>query len=250
MLNLRRLTVIALTGALVLAACGEGVEVEASQVRGDEDHPLLEGLEDPPINDPLVITNPVEGGEVRLALPDDDLQALLILLDGEPFTGVIESETSVEVSGDVIRAETERGTLDLVYRLPPRLEPLPQLGGEGRIAITELSGPAGADRLVDVAVENRLVFAEVWRTSTEPLSVELPAGLRLTQRRSDGIGPDLTHVPLELNVFGDVPIGEPVVVETETGPVQVFAEVTHAYEDPYEPDHAVYILHVWLAALA
>lgn len=246
---LRRMIVMALAGAIVLAACGEPTGDEAGQVRGDEEHPLLEGLDDPPVNDPLVIPAPVEGGEARLALPDDDLQALLVLLDGEPFAGVIESETSVEVGGDVIRAATEEGALDVLYRLPPRLEPLPQLGGEGRVAVAELSGPAGADRLVEVAVEDRLVFAEVWRTSTEPLEVDLWAGLRLTQRRPEGIGPEYTEAPLELSLFGEVPIGEPVVVESETGPVQVFVEFSHAYEDPYEPERVVYILHVWIAAL-
>lgn len=249
-MHLRRTIVIALTGAMVLAACGEPLGGDAGQVRGDDEHPLLEGLEDPPVNDPLVIPAPIEGGEARLALPDDDLQALLVLLDGEPFTGVIEAEASVEVGGDVIRAETGEGTLDVLYRLPPGLEPLPQLGGEGRVAVAELSSPAGAARVVEVAVDDRLVFAEVWRTSTQPLAVALSGGLELAQRPADGIGPELTEAPLELGGFGEVPIGEPVVVESEAGPVQVFLEVSHASEDPYEPDRAIYVLHVWLAGLS
>ncbi len=237
---------ILIVGALLFASCGEPLDTDAGQVRGDEDHPLLEDLEDPPVNDPLKSPTPVEGGEPRPELPPEALQGVIVLLDRSSFSGVLEAAGLVEIAEEAISAETSEGTIDILFRLPGGMEPPRAGSGEGRVGIAEFSSATGADRVLAVEVEERLVFAEAWQVSAEPVRVELPKGLRIAQQPVDRVSAEYTEAGVSLEGFGDLPLGETIVIETDAGPVQVFLEMSHAIQDAYTEDDT-YILHIWFA---
>jgi hypothetical protein len=250
-MKLRMLMLVTFLVAVACAAPRTGGSIEPGQA-GETDHPLLEGLERPPQNSPLTAPPPIDIEEQPIQLPDDSIQALLIVLNDAPFSGKLEASGSLEVSRDAIELETSQGALRILYRTPPAMERVTQPQGEGNIGIEEFSDAEGANRLVVVRDRKTVLLAEVWQSAADPLEVSVADGLRLVQRPAEREGEGYTEARLDAfdgsSSLGEISIGEPSVLQTEIGPVQVFVETSHLFHSEADEEDE-YILHVWIVGL-
>ncbi len=254
---MRKIATMILAVALIAVACGGSVTEPAPPA---PEHPLLEGLERPPLNEPLTAAKTEPPLDMMpLGLPEDELPALLVLLGERPFVGTFREAGRLTVRSDRIELQPAEGDpLQILYRLPLGVEKLAEGTGEGSVDVTELSGPDGADRSVMVRDARALFFVEVWRNSATPLTVQLSDRLSLVQRRTDAADGDGSYTEVELSAFHEgelvvrIPIGEPTLVKTNDGAFQVFSEVSHLFTPP-KTDLGqyprAYILHVWVVRL-
>jgi hypothetical protein len=249
---MKRVLVLFTLGSLVLAACG--AQVPPTPPPDQPTHPLLDGLEPPPLNQPVTVTGiPVEPPDVQL--PEDDRPALFLLQNGNVFSGEYQASGRLLVSPSLIEITPEdQPPLQILYRAPGGMNELPETTVEGEVSVAELSRPEAADREVIVRDEKGLLFLEVWQNSEEPIQVDTGSDLQFVQ---EAVDPGQTGEYTEANLtalsgnepIAQIPVGDPVTLETSEGVFQVFVEVSHLFT-PAPTDQGQhpmsYILHVWM----
>lgn len=243
----RMIVAVAVIGTV--AGCGRDPKPPANQP-GD---PLLSGLEPPPLNTPLH-EPPGERQQVSAPqLPPGPASVLLVTRGGRPFIGVANLTGRLTVAANRIRIEpAQDSALEILYRLPAGLS-LRTGTTNGSIAVTERSGPGGADQLVVVRSESRLALAEIWQRSLKPLSVDLGSSLRLQQRLARAVAAGYAEAPLDVldngRVLSRAPIGRLTRIEASAGRYVVLAEVSHLFTpatSDAEQFGAGYILRAWV----
>lgn len=253
---MRKLMILLVLVALGAVSCGQSVP---AQVEPTPTHPLLEGLDPPPLNQPLVAPKPIPLDKLSPQLPEDDLPALLVLLGERPFSGTFRETGRLNISHDIIELQPAEGEpLRILYRMPQEMVQLPESTLVGRVDVAEFSGPQGANRSVMVYDKQALLFAEVWQSLGTPLTVGLGDKLRLSQGETRPRDRNGGYTETKLGVFDGeelvttIPIGKPTTVETRVGAFQVFVEVSHLFSSRKSdlgqyPD--TYILHFWIVGL-
>jgi hypothetical protein len=216
--------------------------------------PLLIGLEPPPLNKP-VHEPPGEQRVTIPQLPPGPASALVVTRGGRPFIGVANLTGRLIVGANRIQIQpAQDSALEILYRLPPGLPALTAATTDGSIAVTERNEPAGADQLVLVRGDSRLVLAEVWQRSLRPLSVDLGNGLRLQQRSAQPVATGgYAEAPLDVldgaRVVTRVPIGRATEIQAAAGRYAVLVEVSHLFtQAPSDKEQfgSGYILRAWV----
>jgi hypothetical protein len=250
---MKRVLVFSTLCTLVLAACG--AQVPPTPPPGQPTHPLLDGLEPPPLNQPITVTGiPVEPPDVQL--PEDDRPALFLLQNGTVFAGEYQASGSLLVSPSLIEITPadQKPPLQILYRAPGGMTELQEATVEGEVSVVELSRPEAADREVIVRDEKGLLLVEVWRASEKPIQFDTGGDLQFVQEAVDP-GEDGEYTEANLAALSgnepiaQIPVGDPVTLETSEGVFQVFVEVSHLFT-PSPADQGQhpmsYILHLWL----
>ncbi len=241
--------------ALALVTVGTSCRREPKPPADRPDHALLRDLEPPPLNTPVKRPPGQQQQDAQVQLPPGPASALIAARRGRPFAGTATLNGRVTISADRIRIEPQAGdTVELLYRLPPGLPSLPAGAGNGSIQITERSGPGGADRRVIVSRDARLLLAEIWQRSPQPLVVDLGNGLRLVQQPARAAS-DQPYADAPLRAVDRagagvaVPIGRATEIQTAAGRYIVLAEISSLFTPSPSDAGQVeggYILRAWV----
>lgn len=248
-----RLRVLVMTLLAINAVgCGVGDESSVAPAQTRDTHPLLEDVDPPPVNLP-VEAEPIPSDETKATLPEGDSSALMIFMDEEPFRGQLEVEGSIEVRSQRIEVASAAGRVEILYRLPPEIEVDVPSVREGSVRIRELSAPAGADQLLRLEDDRRvLVLGESWTTSTRPIEVEMTQGLDIAQETTESTAPGYTELRTIVSSDGvetTAPVGKPFRIRVGNEGFEIFVEGSHFFspaEDDADQFPATYILHVWV----
>lgn len=243
---------LAISCALVAGCAGPPAGDAAQAPESETLDPLVEDLDPPPVNFP-VEPEPIPRADGRPRLPEGDVSALLVTLGDEPFSGRLEAAGALSVGNDRIRASTERGDLEVLYRLPPELDRRVRAPERGTVAVRELSSPAGADQSLSVTgTDGVLALGQVWTTSPDPLTVEIARDLVIVQGPVRAPDPGYTEVETVVVAAGartEAVVGKPFVVQAGGGELEVLLESSHFFSAPEDdegqyPD--AYILRAWV----
>ena len=238
--------------AIGLVGCGDS---QPDPPASHPEHPLLEGVESLPINQPLRKVQLKEHEAPVLQLSQGDVGQVLITRDEKAFRGDERLSGTVNIEQGAITLDAPDVTpLRVLYRLPKGMAALPATKGDARLTIREFTAPEGADQFVALQQKGSLLFANVWQRSKQPLKVALTEAIRLVQSpttKLEGTG----YSEAEVAVYEGgkrvalLRIGELTRVQTSAGPLQLYVETSHRFipstndVDQY-PDE--YVLRAWV----
>jgi hypothetical protein len=208
-------------------------------------------LEPPPLNLPIKRV-PIPRG--RLALPEGNDSALLVVREGGPFLGTHMQTGRVMLrSGRIEFTGQDQQTIEILYRLPQGLSAPPDVDTVGDLSLVELSDPGGPNRRVVVRTGDMLLLAEIWLASSQPVTINL-GRLRLVQRPTptQKTGPFLADVQLDAfdgeRAAGPIGVGKPTQLESGSNVFLAYIEtsgVAYFAAPKGEPDRS-YVLHAWV----
>jgi hypothetical protein len=234
--------------AAVGAAC-RGATFEPPKQARD---PLLERLKEPPLNVPMKAPPRTRQETPRPpALPPGDQPGIFVFSDGRPLTRALTVSGRVALKSGVVEFVPETGTaVQVLYRLPQKLDQVPALTGTGSLTYVDRSSPAGPAKRVILSVDGLPLLAEVWQKSPGPITLELGTGLEL--RQTPGSAEGVHDVPVEIVLRQEAqPLSAGVVttVKTASGMLRAFVQASYVANVPDPTGQYVggYILHAWIA---
>lgn len=237
---------LSLTGSACVASAPEPPDDQP-------EHAVLEGLEAPPLNRPLL----AQAAQAEPAAParfQPGSPVLIVTVDGAPFSGRLNASGTVSVSDSIIEFTLDdQRSVRILYRAPAPMTALRVGDGVGALRLMDRSGPAGADRTLAIDRNGALLMSEIWQSDAEPIRFELGSGLTLQQGRVEAAPTQgAVAAPLDVQDAGDavarVSIGEVTTVQGRAGAYQVFVETSQlsARTDPDGQFGGGYVLHAWI----
>jgi hypothetical protein len=237
-------------GAAVVTGCG-GASFDPPQQARD---PLLEKLNQPPVNRPQSSKPsgvPESIPRQTPVLPPGDGPGTFVFSDGRLVSRALTLSGRVtHKSGLIEFAAEKQPAIQILYRLPRQLPPLPQVAGPGSLAFVDRSSPGGPGRQLIVSADGIPLLGEVWLKSPDPITVELWPGFQLRQRPGPTEG--IRQVPVEIVEKTQRPqlitVDAVTTVKAATGLLQTFVEASYLANssDLTGQYPGGYILHAWV----
>jgi hypothetical protein len=240
--------VVLLTVGAGLVGC-RGRTFEAPKQAHD---PMLEKLKQPPLNTPWNASPKRDPDNRRQPAPrSNDQPGVWVFSDGRFVTSNLILSGRAAHNNGAIDFVTDQGkTLQIQYRLPRQMGPLPQLTATASLAVLDRSNPGGPAKRVMVTVGALPLLGEMWQKSATPIVVDLGAGLQVRQTPVSIEG--IHNVPVEIVQNQDVrpiAVGTVTTVKTALGVFQSFVAESY-FADSSDTTHQFpggYVIHVWIA---
>jgi hypothetical protein len=218
------------------------------------EHPLLVQHTPVPNNEPLVMSTLIPSPTEEPSLLDDDLPDIVISIGSQIFNGTLEYTGPISTTNSTIEInQSDADPIVIQYRLPQQIGPIPDIDF-GTVKLISENTPQYIQREILISDDVGLIFGQVLKNSESPINIEIGGAVSLAQSSVDGITPDSSSIPVNVNMIDagsvttPIPIRAPHSIPTTIGNIDVFVDISfYNKSNPlYSESFTSYSLDTWI----
>ena len=180
------------------------------------------------------------------------LHSLRALREAHPFEGALTASGNIRVdNGRIEFTAPNQPALDIRYRLPAALPPVPQYTGPAEITVLDQSDAGGPDRELIVRTGGALLFAAALKKSPQPIRIDIAKGASVSQMPVDvnaktRSAPSAVEARDASGAVTMILVGQVTRVQFAGAAVDVFLRASYRImRGPKEQHEGGYILEGW-----